>query len=50
MSGLAARSGFADREPLLPPLALADMIAGLSGAFATVTALFARGQGNGKGK
>jgi crotonobetainyl-CoA:carnitine CoA-transferase CaiB-like acyl-CoA transferase len=50
MSGLAARSGFADREPLLPPLALADMIAGLSGAFATVTALFARGQRNGKGQ
>ena len=34
MSGLAARTGFPDREPLLPPLALADMIAGLSGAFA----------------
>ena len=50
MSGLAARSGFADREPLLPPLALADMIAGLSGAFATVTALFARAQGDGKGQ
>jgi crotonobetainyl-CoA:carnitine CoA-transferase CaiB-like acyl-CoA transferase len=45
MSGLAARSGFPDREPLLPPLALADMIAGLSGAFATVTALFARAHG-----
>ena len=42
MSGLAARTGFADREPLLPPLALADMIAGLSGAMATVTALLAR--------
>ncbi len=45
MSGLAARSGFPDREPLLPPLALADMIAGLSGAMATVTALFAREHG-----
>ena len=45
MSGLASRSGFPDREPLLPPLALADMIAGLSGAMATVTALFAREQG-----
>lgn len=45
MSGLAARSGFPDREPLLPPLALADMIAGLSGAMAAVTALFAREQG-----
>jgi crotonobetainyl-CoA:carnitine CoA-transferase CaiB-like acyl-CoA transferase len=47
MSGLAARTGFPDREPLLPPLALADMIAGLSGAMATVTALFARDRGAG---
>ncbi|HEX5278921.1 MAG TPA: CoA transferase [Micropepsaceae bacterium] len=45
MSGLAARSGFPDREPLLPPLALADMIAGLSGAMSAVTALFAREHG-----
>jgi crotonobetainyl-CoA:carnitine CoA-transferase CaiB-like acyl-CoA transferase len=45
MSGLASRSGFPDREPLLPPLALADMIAGLSGAMAAVTALFAREHG-----
>jgi crotonobetainyl-CoA:carnitine CoA-transferase CaiB-like acyl-CoA transferase len=42
MSGFAARNGFADREPVLPPLALADMIAGLYGAFATTTALRAR--------
>jgi crotonobetainyl-CoA:carnitine CoA-transferase CaiB-like acyl-CoA transferase len=39
MSGFAARNGFADREPVLPPLALADMIAGLSGAMATVIAV-----------
>lgn len=39
MSGFAARNGFADREPVLPPLALADMIAGLYGAFAVMTAL-----------
>jgi crotonobetainyl-CoA:carnitine CoA-transferase CaiB-like acyl-CoA transferase len=45
MSGLAARNGFADREPLLPPLPLADMVAGLSGAMATVTALLARDRG-----
>src|SRR5258705_7609687 len=46
MSGLAARNGFPDREPvLLPPLALADMIAGLYGAFAVVTALRARDHG-----
>jgi crotonobetainyl-CoA:carnitine CoA-transferase CaiB-like acyl-CoA transferase len=42
MSGFAARTGFPDREPVLPPLALADMIAGLYGAFATMTALRAR--------
>src|SRR5215468_4440917 len=45
MSGFAARTGFPDREPVLPPLALADMIAGLYGAFATVTALRARERG-----
>jgi len=45
MSGFAARTGFPDREPVLPPLALADMIAGLYGAFATVTALRARDNG-----
>ena len=39
MSGFAARNGFEDREPVLPPLALADMIAGLFGAFSVVTAL-----------
>ncbi|HKD29039.1 MAG TPA: CoA transferase [Xanthobacteraceae bacterium] len=42
MSGLAARTGFPDREPVLPPLALADMITGLYGAFAVMTALRAR--------
>ncbi|MBV9538358.1 MAG: CoA transferase [Acidisphaera sp.] len=42
LSGFADRTGFPDREPVLPPLALADMIAGLSGAMATVTALLAR--------
>jgi crotonobetainyl-CoA:carnitine CoA-transferase CaiB-like acyl-CoA transferase len=42
MSGFASRTGFPDREPVLPPLALADMIAGVYGAFATVTALRAR--------
>ena len=39
MSGFAAANGFADRPPLLPPLALADMIAGYSGASATLMAL-----------
>jgi crotonobetainyl-CoA:carnitine CoA-transferase CaiB-like acyl-CoA transferase len=45
MSGFAARTGFADREPVLPPFALADMVAGLYGAFATMTALCARDGG-----
>jgi crotonobetainyl-CoA:carnitine CoA-transferase CaiB-like acyl-CoA transferase len=45
MSGFADRTGFPDREPILPPLALADMIAGLSGAMAVVTALLARERG-----
>lgn len=38
MSGFAAKNGFADREPVLPPLALADMIAGLHGAYAVMIA------------
>ena len=39
MSGFADRNGFPDREPVLPPLALADMIAGLYGAMAVMIAL-----------
>jgi formyl-CoA transferase len=39
MSGLAAMSGFPDREPLLPPNALADSIAGYAGAMAALIAL-----------
>jgi crotonobetainyl-CoA:carnitine CoA-transferase CaiB-like acyl-CoA transferase len=39
MSGFAAKTGFADRPPVLPPLALADMIAGLYGASAVLVAL-----------
>ena len=39
LSGFAARNGYPDRGPLLPPLALADMIAGLQGAYATMVAL-----------
>ncbi len=50
MSGFAARTGFADREPVLPPLALADMIAGLYGAGAVATALYARERGGARGQ
>ena len=39
MSGYAAKNGFPDREPLLPPTALTDMIAGLYGMAAVMIAL-----------
>jgi crotonobetainyl-CoA:carnitine CoA-transferase CaiB-like acyl-CoA transferase len=39
MSGYASRTGFPDREPALPPTALADMVAGLYGAFSVMVAL-----------
>jgi len=39
MSGFAAKNGFSDRPPVLPPLALADMVAGLYGAYAVMIAL-----------
>jgi len=50
MSGFASRNGFADREPVLPPLALADMIAGVYGASATAVALLARDRGLAEGQ
>jgi formyl-CoA transferase len=39
MSGFATMNGFPDRPPVLPPLALADMITGLYGATAIMIAL-----------
>ncbi|MCC7273317.1 MAG: CoA transferase [Alphaproteobacteria bacterium] len=39
VSGFASKNGFPDRPPVLPPLALADMIAGLYGAYAVMVAL-----------
>ncbi|QHJ00511.1 CoA transferase [Xylophilus rhododendri] len=39
-SGFAAINGFADREPVLPPIFLGDMTTGLYGASATMTALW----------
>lgn len=50
MSGFAHRTGFPDREPVLPPLALADMIAGLYGANAVSMALLARQRGQARGQ
>ena len=50
MSGFAYRNGFADREPVLPPLAMADMIAGLSGAMSVLIALREREVKGGDGQ
>lgn len=50
MSGFAAKNGFPDRPPVLPPLALADMIAGLYGTNAVLTALREIEVNGGKGQ
>ena len=39
MSGFASFNGFSDREPVLPPMYLADSLAGLYGAAAVMMAL-----------
>jgi len=39
LSGFAAINGFADREPVLPPIYLADGVAGIYGASAAMIAL-----------
>jgi formyl-CoA transferase len=45
-SGFASMNGFADREPVLPPMFLGDMTTGLYGASATMMALWsARAEG-----
>ena len=49
MSGYAAKNGFASQPPMLPNLALADMIAGIYGAFATMVAVRAA-DSDGKGQ
>ncbi len=50
MSGFAAVNGDADRPPLLPPLALADMIAGYAGVGAAMMALREVERGGGRGQ
>ena len=47
MTGFASMCGFADREPVLPPLPLADCTAGLFGAFAAMVALRSAEAGGG---
>lgn len=39
VSGFAAKTGYSDRAPLLPAIPLADMVAGIYGAFSTLLAL-----------
>jgi len=50
MSGFAAINGFADREPVLPPMYLADGVAGSYGASAALLALREAERPNGKGQ
>ena len=50
MSGFAAKTGFADRPPVLPNLALADVVAGMNGAFAVMVALRAAAAPDGAGQ
>ena len=50
MSGFAAINGFADREPVLPPMYLADGVAGLYGASAVMIALREAEREGGRGQ
>ena len=50
MSGFASMNGFGDREPLLPPMYLADSVAGLQGAAAVLIALREVEVNGGKGQ
>jgi crotonobetainyl-CoA:carnitine CoA-transferase CaiB-like acyl-CoA transferase len=50
MSGFASFNGFADREPVLPPIYLADSVAGLYGAIGVMVALREIEANGGKGQ
>jgi formyl-CoA transferase len=50
MSGFASFNGFADREPVLPPMYLADTVAGLYGAAAAMIALREVEKNGGRGQ
>jgi crotonobetainyl-CoA:carnitine CoA-transferase CaiB-like acyl-CoA transferase len=49
-SGLAEISGYSDRPPLLPPIALADQVAGLFGTWSLLAALYHRDVHGGPGQ
>jgi crotonobetainyl-CoA:carnitine CoA-transferase CaiB-like acyl-CoA transferase len=50
MSGFAALNGYEDQPPVLPPLSLADMVAGLYAAMASLVALRESEMNGGKGQ
>jgi crotonobetainyl-CoA:carnitine CoA-transferase CaiB-like acyl-CoA transferase len=50
MSGFASMNGFGDREPVLPPIYLADSMAGLYGAAGAMIALRAAEAAGGRGQ
>src|SRR5207244_698849 len=50
MSGLASITGEPGGPPLLPPIALADEVAGLVGTWATLAALYWRDARGGRGQ
>lgn len=50
MTGFAMKTGFPDKPPSLPNMALADMVAGTYGAFGAMVALQARAANGGKGQ
>lgn len=49
-AGFAEMNGFPDREPVLPPMYLADVISGITGAFAALAALREVEVNGGKGQ
>jgi len=50
MSGLAHMTGFPDRGPVLPSIALADEVAAITGAYAVMVALYHRDAHDGPGQ
>jgi crotonobetainyl-CoA:carnitine CoA-transferase CaiB-like acyl-CoA transferase len=50
MTGFAHHTGQPDGPPTLPPFGLADGVAGITGAFAVMTALYHRDHGDGRGQ